>query len=284
MVEARKIAEMSANLTKIYKYLADRSKRQVSLDDRQFHSLQRQIASITEMLNILAANGEKVSHDAERSGTMISSPSTVANVIMGEIKEASDDRHRDAVDKGEPRRVMTPASTSDLGPSGFPNLHFRWEYVRECHAYINSLNNATDNRAYIVVVVNSLLFTGALSAHPNLSFRGVHVDLSLALEVGIVFFLLSTLLSVWAINPRTLDSKSPIHISSISQKNLDEYTNRSLHLDPQDIVADFCRENLIVSKIIMAKRRYVAWSIKTLIIGVLATACTPLVTLLIHLR
>jgi hypothetical protein len=65
------------------------------------------------------------------------------------------------------------------------------------------------------------------------------------------------LLAVWSLLPRSFDTSSPIHVSSIAKSSVQDYTERASRLTRQDVLTDFSRENVVVSKIILVKRRLI---------------------------
>lgn len=150
--------------------------------------------------------------------------------------------------------------------------HFR--YAVECHHYINNLNELTDNRANYLIVANSVLLAALGSARSTLSVSGESVDIAPAIMAASVFVVLSLLLAVWALKPRTFDAGSPIHTSAIASIAVDTYIKSIHQKSLPTMTSDFLRENSVVSRIINVKSRYVTLSGYSMFVGIAAGVAT----------
>ena len=142
------------------------------------------------------------------------------------------------------------------------------DYATKTHEYIKHLNYLTDQRANYLIVTSSILLAALLSLGMNHAkyALGSFDYWAFALMLGSI--IVSILMSVRAILPKTFDADSPLHTSAIAKMTLDEYLGTGERVTARDSLRFILRENYVVSRIVEYKGKLVRRSASSLYFGI----------------
>jgi hypothetical protein len=156
------------------------------------------------------------------------------------------------------------------------------EYATKTHEYIKHLNQLTDQRANYLIVTSSILIAALLNigikpeGEPWNSLK----YWAFVLMTGSI--IVSILIAVRAILPKTFDAESPLHTSAIAMMPLDEYICRGERVTIHDSLNFILRENHVVSKIVEFKSKLVRLSASSLYCGIVVGVLYWIVTSVIR--